>query len=125
MDVQHVDAISWWIAGTQPEKTPHWLWVFADSSQTLYRIDDRRTCEVAEEMLGADFRGVWALLKGAMSLKATGLPARRAEKHGAALEANADRLLRPRDDLTDPEESVRIRLWERWIICLCFWITRR
>lgn len=56
--VQYVDETSWWVAASEPERQPHWLWVFANHDQTLYRIDHRRNREVIEETLGSDFPGV-------------------------------------------------------------------
>jgi len=69
-DVQHVDETSWWVAHPEKSDEPspgvkrtrskllHWLWVFADEHQTLYRVDPRRRREVVHEVLGADFPGV-------------------------------------------------------------------
>jgi len=57
--VQHVDETSWWVASADPERQPHWLWVFAGpSGQTIYRVDHRRNREVVDETLGSGFSGV-------------------------------------------------------------------
>jgi hypothetical protein len=54
-----VDETSWWVASADPERQPHWLWVFADpSGQTIYRVDHRRNREVVDETLGSGFSGV-------------------------------------------------------------------
>lgn len=57
-DVQHVDETSWWITSSNPERQPHWLWVFAGEGQTIYRVDERRNREVVQETLGTGFEGV-------------------------------------------------------------------
>jgi hypothetical protein len=75
--VQHVDETSWWVAHPEagspktggpkagrPSKPlqamshRQWLWVFADSHQTLYHVDPRRRREVVHEVLGSTFPGV-------------------------------------------------------------------
>jgi transposase len=51
--VQHADETGWKVGGH-----PAWLWVFADRRATVYRIRRSRGHEVAEEVLGSDYRGV-------------------------------------------------------------------
>src|SRR5512135_1747958 len=51
--VQHADETGWKIGGH-----PAWLWDFADRHATIYVIRRSRGHEVAEEVLGSDYRGV-------------------------------------------------------------------
>ena len=51
--VQHADETGWKIGGH-----PAWLWDFADRHATIYLIRRSRGHEVAEEVLGEDYRGV-------------------------------------------------------------------
>ncbi len=51
--VQHADETGWKIGGHSA-----WLWVFADRHATIYLIRRSRGHEVAEEVLGSDYRGV-------------------------------------------------------------------
>src|SRR5262245_28694007 len=51
--VQHADETGWKIGGH-----PAWLWGFADRHATIYLIRRSRGHEVAEEVLGDDYRGV-------------------------------------------------------------------
>jgi transposase len=51
--VQHGDETGWKIGGH-----PAWLWAFADRHATIYLIRRSRGHEVAEEVLGEDYRGV-------------------------------------------------------------------
>jgi transposase len=51
--VQHADETGWKIGGH-----PAWLWDFADRHATIYLIRRSRGHEVAEEVLGGDYRGV-------------------------------------------------------------------
>jgi hypothetical protein len=164
--LQHVDETSWWVAGADPDLQPHWLWVFANADQTLYRIDHRRGREVVKELLGNDFSGVLVsdclniydglyecqqkcyahhlkaisraqathpaaesacsgylqevkgMLKAAQALKTSTdkLSQTQWKRYRWELEQTADRLLapaRPRSRLSDPEESIRNRLWKQ------------
>ena len=47
------DEIGWKIGGENG-----WLWVFTGDGVTVYTIDRRRSHEVAERILGADFQGI-------------------------------------------------------------------
>ena len=51
--VQHVDETGWKIGGRSA-----WLWVFADTHATLYRIRHSRGHEMVVEVLGEDYDGV-------------------------------------------------------------------
>jgi transposase len=51
--VQHADETGWKIGGHSA-----WLWVFADRHATIYLIRRSRGHEVAEGVLGGDYRGV-------------------------------------------------------------------
>lgn len=51
--VTHADETSWWIAGR-----PAWLWVFATSERTVYRLENTRGRSVVLDTLGADYGGV-------------------------------------------------------------------
>ena len=51
--VQHADETGWKVGGR-----PAWLWAFADRQATIYLVRRSRGHEVAEEVLGGDYRGV-------------------------------------------------------------------
>lgn len=49
----HSDETSWWVGGPG-----YWLWVFADKSSTVYRVDKGRGRQVLTQVLGETFGGV-------------------------------------------------------------------
>jgi transposase len=49
----YADETSWWVGGPK-----WWLWVFADPTRTLYRVEPQRGRAVVHETLGPDFPGV-------------------------------------------------------------------
>jgi len=49
----YADETSWWVGGPG-----WWLWTFSTPEATLYRVDNSRGHEVAQQMLGDDFPGV-------------------------------------------------------------------
>jgi hypothetical protein len=49
----HSDETSWWVGGPG-----YWLWVFADKSSTVYRVDKGRGRQVLTATLGEGFGGV-------------------------------------------------------------------
>jgi len=48
----HVDETGWWVASES-----HWAWVAATTACTLYAIRKSRGHEVAEELIGKDYKG--------------------------------------------------------------------
>jgi transposase len=49
----HCDETSWWVGGPG-----YWLWVFADKTQTVYRVAKGRGRSVLSEVIGAQYAGV-------------------------------------------------------------------
>lgn len=52
-DHVHADETSWWVGGPK-----WWLWVFANSNTTVFRVAQGRGRNIVHETLGPDFAGV-------------------------------------------------------------------